>query len=103
MRTCIPPGFALDLNIAKRSSWLSRASVHGDLPSVKYYLEHGAFISAKQDSLILAAAEGHLDIVKELLRQGARPSAFGTMDENGLMKASQNGHVDVVRSDENYE
>jgi hypothetical protein len=65
----------------------------GDMDRVRWLLEQGADVSAKQDcgksSLMWACESGHLDVVRELLGRGANVNAAQTDDgTTSLMMAS---------------
>lgn len=44
-----------------------------------------------------ASENGHVDIVKELLRHGVDPNSRTIEDETPLHNASYNGHLDIVK------
>ena len=53
---------------------------------------------AKPTALMLAAEQGHLDVVQALLDAGADLNAGKGEWGTALMKAAQNGHLGVVRA-----
>jgi len=46
--------------------------------------------------LLVAAGDGNLDIVRELLKNGAYVNAKNNVGETALIKASEKGHKDIV-------
>jgi ankyrin repeat protein len=50
----------------------------------------------EQDSIIKAAEDGHLDMVKLLIEDGAEIDVESYYKETALMCASENGHFDIV-------
>ena len=48
--------------------------------------------------LMLAAQEGHIEIVRALLRHGASVNRRNRVQMSALMLASQRGHTDVCRA-----
>ena len=47
---------------------------------------------------MIAASNGHTDIVKALLDKGADVNARGNKGSTALMFAAYNGHTDIVKS-----
>ena len=84
---------------------LPKAAYYGHLEIVKYLVENGADINAKDNngwtSLIHAAYNGHLEVVKYLVENKADINAigkyFGFDGLTSLMFASMNGHLEVVK------
>ena len=73
---------------------LISACQNGHLDIVKYLLKQGADIHVRNDlALRQASRKGHLKVVKYLVEQGANIYAE---DAAALHKATQNGHSDVV-------
>ena len=69
-------------------------AARGDVETVRYLLEHGADIHAKDVlALILASGNGHRDVVELLLDRGADIHAD---KDTALRCASKKGHRDVV-------
>ena len=64
------------------------ASASGHLDVVKYLVEAGA---PAEDSLSVASCDGHLDVVKYLVAEAEVPV------KGSLYAASRNGHLDVVK------
>lgn len=76
--------------------------IAGNLDAIKQCLSNGASINAKNDynytTLMLAAREGHLEIVKYLIESGADVNmSSGNGGFTPLMLASNNGHIEVVK------
>jgi ankyrin repeat protein len=63
----------------------------GDLKAVKKYIEEGIDVTSEDDkAIILASKNGHLEVVRLLIKNGA--------DCNyAILLASENGHVEIVR------
>ena len=95
---------------------LMAASRTGQLDPVLRLIESGAIVNAadtfqNQTALMWAAAEGHLDVVDALLREGANPDHRARVNSitsrrnadhptggfTALMWAARNGHAAVVR------
>mgnify|MGYP002623484910 CR=1 FL=1 len=75
---------------------LIEASRRNDLPAVKYLLSLGADIHTEDDyPLRVAAGEGHLEMVKFLVENGATVARKGYSTAPFL--ATIGGHRDVVR------
>ena len=86
---------------AKGCPWLVLAANMGDLISVNQLIMHGAYIdeTGPDDvtSLLSAAQNGHAEVVRVLLKNGAnlsRPSSKFCCD--ALVLASQNNHLEIV-------
>ena len=74
---------------------LIEATEKGDLELIKYLVEQGADIHAKNDcALRLASYSGNIEIVKYLVEQGAEIHA---KNNNALRWASENNHLNVVK------
>ena len=73
---------------------LMLASSEGHLEMVKLLVENGADYT---NALRLASREGHLEIVKLLIENGANINAKDNDGETALMRASYNGHLEVVK------
>ena len=74
---------------------LSKASENGHLEVVKYLVEQGADVCARYNyPLINASDNGHLDVVKYLVEQGADVRA---RDNYALRWAGYNGYLEVVK------
>jgi transposase len=74
----------------------------GDLASVKALIADGTNVAYRRrvdgaTALLVAALQGHLDIVKELLDARADVDAKSDWGTTALFVASTRGHVDVVR------
>jgi len=84
----------VDIN-AHNGTALLRACVYGNLPLVKFLLEKGVCRKI-DDSLYEAAFRGHLDIVKLLVREGAKLH-FSNTGRSGIISAIWKGHLDIVK------
>ena len=74
---------------------LIESSKKGYLGLVKYSLEKGVNVNARNDfALRLASNNGHLEVVKFLVENGANVNAE---DDYALRLASGNGHLEVVK------
>ena len=80
---------------------LHPASKNGHKQVVFFLLEHGADVSAQNESgktpLHLASREGHVDVTRMLIEHGADVSAQEKDGRIPLHLASLRGHVEVVR------
>jgi ankyrin repeat protein len=78
------------------------ACFHGHEAIVKalYSLGASSVILARdlyhRDGLMLACSQGHVDVVKFLLRAGCNTEQFDEYNRNALIMASKNGHINVV-------
>ena len=95
---CPSNGYSEDLNEA-----LIKAAWSGDIVKVKELLANkGIDVNSRMDksgwtALILASTEGHCDVVKALLENGADVNAKDVVNNTALMCASMNGHTDAVK------
>ncbi|AVL95222.1 ankyrin repeat protein [Moumouvirus australiensis] len=83
------------VNIQARNNEALIRACNENLKIVKLLVENGANIHAKNDkSLVQASNNGHLDIVKYLIKKGANINA-----DNGkaLTYACSNGHLNTVK------
>lgn len=74
----------------------------GKLPALQQALAaNPALLNARDDegetALMEAAEEGHLEVVRWLLSQGARVDLQDDDGETALMEAAEEGHEDMVR------
>jgi len=71
------------------------ASNHGELNTIKYCLDNGADVHAREDwALRWASNNGHTEVVRLLLDNGADVHAD---EDYALRWASNNGHTEVVK------
>ena len=74
----------------------------GNVSETNRLLENGADLESKDyrdnTALMIAAREGHSDVLGVLLQRGANVDARNVSGETALMLASKNGHVQCVRS-----
>ena len=71
------------------------ASENGHLDVVRYLVSQGASVSADNDYAIRWARQnGHLEVVKYLMEHGASITAC---DNYAIKLASENGHLEVVK------
>ncbi|XP_067142958.1 ankyrin repeat domain-containing protein 6-like [Centruroides vittatus] len=79
---------------------LRQAAIAGQPDRVKEYCRLGVAIEPDEEgrtALHLAAANGHVDIVKILLHYGAKVNTADVAGYTPLHQASTEGHVEVVR------
>ena len=95
--------FTGDKHLPLLSQTLSEAVLEGDEITVKKLLESGQANANEQNSitgdsvLIVAAANGHLNIVNLLLRHGAKVNYFNLRNNTfALMEAAKKGHKKIV-------
>ena len=75
------------------------AAHYGRLPDVQWLLTEGASPDAKKGgipALVVAAENGHLGVVRRLVRAGANLEATDEMGITALMGAAANGKHDCV-------
>jgi ankyrin repeat protein len=89
---------------ADRVLWLHHAAAAGQLPFVELFVRLGADVNGSQDTdpegaVVWAAREGHLDVVRWLLDQGAKINhvVHGRRRCFALVGAVVDGHLDVVK------
>lgn len=86
----------LERQRAKRNLQLREAAKNGNDNEAGKLIQAGVDINAlddnKKSALDLAAASGHIDVVKRLLKESNNKKSLS----NALLCAAQNGHVDVV-------
>jgi ankyrin repeat protein len=87
---------------AKEPGAVHAAVASGDFADVRELIELGANVDESKSSddattpLLVAAAKGHADVVKLLLKHGANLYAKDDCDNNPLHVACSKGHVAVV-------
>ena len=90
-------------DISDKNAQLIQALKNGNLRAVQTALANGADVNAKlitstgTTALMLAAQDGHTEIVKLLLEKGADVNVKTTTGITALWMASQNGHTEVVK------
>ena len=82
-------------------SWLHVAARHGDINIVKYLVESGLDINASGGTsgskpINFAASEGHIDVVKFFLDNGAILDV-GEPEKNPLFSAVHKGHLEIAK------
>ncbi len=81
-------------------TWLYTASMMNDLDAVEALVNAGVnpnhFNQNDVSALMVAAANGHLDVVKILLKGGAVCIKQMFCGETPLMFAAQNGYLPIV-------
>ncbi|MCF8330897.1 MAG: ankyrin repeat domain-containing protein [Bacteroidales bacterium] len=80
---------------------LMDAAWNGNADSVIYLIKSGADVNVKNDysqetPLIYAAQQGHLDVVKILLHNGADPDVNPRNEEEALIRAIAMGYLEVA-------
>jgi len=87
------------------TSPLMEAAGHGELPYVRLLLERGADLHQQsktmQNALILAASEGHADVVAELIKYGPNLDAVDSLGMTALGYAKLFGYKDMAANLEN--
>ena len=86
---------------SSNSSWLIIAAQTGDLQSVNKLIDAGAEMESPGPGdftpLLFAAQNGHFEVVRALLKEGADCNKMSTVCHCGaLALASQNGHLEIV-------
>ncbi|XP_030764080.1 ankyrin repeat domain-containing protein 29-like, partial [Sitophilus oryzae] len=81
---------------------LHLAALNGNLPLLTRILDSGKVHVDSRDKdgttpLILAAANGHFDCIRELLDQGADPNIKRITGTTPLFFAAQGGYLDIVQ------
>ena len=84
----------------RRTTTLHNAAWRGDLELVRFLVENGADIDAKdvdgETPLHWAARQGHLAVVQYLVEQRADVNATNDHGTTPRALAAQGGHTDVV-------
>ena len=86
--------------VSQPSERLRRAAIKGDVDSVKTLLKTGAnvnFIAGGWTILMFVAREGHTEIAKILLDNGADPSAKDTNGATALTISAEHGNVKIIK------
>lgn len=89
------------VNIGKNGSYgsfdIDKPLLHSsNLKIVKYLVNQGASITARNDALRSSAESGHLDVVKYLVEHGADTNEYYG-NEDSLISAAKKGHLEVVQ------
>jgi ankyrin repeat protein len=83
------------VDIRAKNDALHCGAVNGQLHVVKYLVENGADMHVGQDYLLPVIAElGHLAIVKFLVENGADVHAY---EDEALRSSAKNGYLEVVK------
>ena len=97
-------GASVDKKGLDNQTALHHASERGNLQMVKSLLNAGAKIDetidyrSRSTPLMLAAREGHQDIVGHLITCGANVDKKGLNDQTALHYASERGNLEIVKS-----
>ncbi|TSD62819.1 ankyrin repeat domain-containing protein [Aeromicrobium piscarium] len=79
---------------------LIEATWANDVPAVTDLIERGADVDhqdeTQQSSFLIAASEGHLDILRLALDAGADVTALDSFEGTALIRAAERGHANVV-------
>ena len=87
--------YLIENNFITNDKAYINATINGHLDVVRYLVDHGANIHAKDDnSLRWASENGHLDVVKYLVEHGANVNG---LDDQALRWASNNGKIEIVK------
>lgn len=82
------------------TSPLMEAAGHGELPYVRLLLERGADLHQQsktgQNALILAASEGHADVVEELVKYGPNLDVVDSLGMTALRYAKLFGYQEMA-------
>ena len=86
------------ISFQDKNEALTFASQEGHIDIVKYLVENGADIHARDELALREASEnGHVEVVKFLLENGADIHGRDYLGSDAaLREASNNGHVEVV-------
>ena len=98
MFSALPPIIQRQLRslvVCLKKNDLIFACGQGCLSAVRYFVEGGADIHARNDKALRSAVYyGHLDVVKFLVKKGADIHNWGDW---ALQWAAANGHLDIVK------
>ena len=94
-----------DVNIPNKNGWtpLFSAIEHDDIDTMKLFLEKGAKVNNvrtdgfQRTPLILAAMNGHTEIVQLLLEEEADTTCVDFFELTALMHADREGHAEIVK------
>lgn len=79
---------------------LRDAAWDNDVTRAARLIRRGANVNAKDDTqqsaYLIAASEGHLELLRLMLRHGARVDAKDSWNGTGLIRAAERGHALVV-------
>lgn len=89
-------------NYTEINNKVLKAIKENDLNALKILLKSGADPSAKLDdygrmAFMLAAANGYVEILKFLVKNGADINATSDYNRTALILAARNGHLEVVK------
>lgn len=94
--------YGIGLHLA--NSALGRAAAQGDLDNVMKAIAYGADVNCidpmhgSTTPIVHAASNGHAEVVKGLLANGANPNASYKGGNTALILASRFGHLEVVKA-----
>ena len=88
------------LGQAELDSRLIAAAWANDVPTSRLLIAAGADVNAKdasvQSAYLIAASEGHLELLDLALDNGADVLSLDSWNGTGLIRASERGHADIV-------
>ncbi len=97
----IHPGISIKDDDGNEWTALLLAAEDGELPTVRFLVEHGADVNAviehERTASISAASEGHLHVLDYLLTQGVDLQIPSHQNCAALLYAAGGGHNDVVQ------
>ncbi len=96
----VSPAPAEELSQEDLDTALIEATWANDVPAVTDLIERGADVDhqdeTQQSSFLIAASEGHLDILRLALDAGADVTALDSFEGTALIRAAERGHANVV-------
>ena len=79
---------------------MRRAAIKGQADTVRVLVSKGANVNYKHGGwtvLMFVAREGHTEVARILLENGADPNAKGRDGTSALTIAAEQGHVDIIK------